>query len=117
MKTALMTLALLTVLVGSSEAGLSAWADRASSDDYATKAPAMLVRGAENVVVSPGELVVQTYRHTRSGKPVLGTLEGLGRGMQFLLDRAGRGVADVALFWAPSFNGWPPKTNFPSSEI
>jgi hypothetical protein len=89
----------------------------ANSSDYHVKVPGMLMRGATNIVLSPGEFLHKAYKHTKDGKPVLGTLKGVGYGAQYMMDRGGRGVVDVGLCLAPKFHGFPPKNHFPSTEV
>ncbi|MBN1687733.1 MAG: exosortase system-associated protein, TIGR04073 family [Candidatus Omnitrophica bacterium] len=80
----------------------------AESTDYVTKAPAMLLRGVGNIVLSPLEVIENGYKMTMEGRPIVGTFEGTVRGVYLMLDRAGRGVWDVITFWAPNYNGEPP---------
>lgn len=82
--------------------------ENANSTDYVTKAPAQLLRGVGNVVLAPAELLTHTYEGTVEGRPIVGTLEGIGEGTVWTLDRAGRGLWDVLTFWAPNYNGAPP---------
>ena len=82
--------------------------ENANSKDYVTKAPAQLLRGVGNVVLAPAELLTHTYTGTVEGRPIVGTLEGLGEGTIWTLDRAGRGAWDILTFWAPNYNGAPP---------
>lgn len=86
--------------------------DNAASKDYVTKAPAMLLRGIGNVLISPGEVIYHTYQQTMEGRPFVGTLEGLINGIFWGLDRGGRGGWDVLTFWAPNYNGAPPEHTF-----
>ena len=78
--------------------------DNAESDDYVVKAPAMLLRGIGNVVLSPVELLESGYSGTIEGRPLVGTLEGVGNGIFYMLDRAGRGAWDILTFWAPKIS-------------
>ena len=82
--------------------------DNANSKNYVTKAPAQLLRGVVNVGLCPAEVFVHGYKGTMEGRPIVGTLKGLGEGVIWMLDRGGRGIWDVATFWAPNYNGAPP---------
>ncbi len=82
--------------------------ENAKSTDYVTKAPAQLLRGIGNVGLAPAELLTHTYKGTMEGRPIVGTLEGLGEGTIWTLDRAGRGVWDAVTFLAPTDNVAPP---------
>ena len=105
--------ALVLMLVLAFAFATPAFADRvltdADSSDYVTKAPAMLLRGVGNIVLSPLEIIENGYVETIEGRPIVGTFEGLVRGIYWGLDRAGRGVWDVLTFWAPNYNGAPPE--------
>jgi len=79
----------------------------AESSDYVTKAPAMLLRGVSDIVLAPLEIIENGYTGTIEGRPIVGTFEGIVRGVYWSLDRAGRGVWDVLTFWAPNYNGEP----------
>ena len=82
--------------------------DNAKSSDYVVKAPAMVARGVINVVSSPLEIVGHTYKGTVDGRPLVGTVQGLGEGLYWFMDRVGRGTWDLLTFWAPRYNGAPP---------
>ncbi len=82
--------------------------ENANSTNYLTKFPAMLVRGTVNIVTSPAEIVIHTYKGTREGIPVIGTFEGLITGLGWTLDRAGRGVLDIVGSFVPNYHGAPP---------
>lgn len=82
--------------------------ENANSTDYVTKAPAMLLRGVSNVIAAPVEVLAHGYKGTVEGRPIVGTLEGVGEGVIWTLDRAGRGVWDILTCWAPNYNGAPP---------
>lgn len=81
--------------------------DNASSTEYGTKAPGMLLRGVLSAATSGVDILEHGYLGTRDGKPLIGTLEGSGRGTYFGLDRAVRGTVDVLGFLVPDFNGYP----------
>ena len=82
--------------------------ENAASTDYVTKAPAMVLRGVKNIVIAPAEILGHTYKGTMEGRPFVGTLEGLGEGAIWTVDRAGRGVWDIVTAFAPGYNGAPP---------
>ena len=82
--------------------------ENANSSDYLVKFPAMLARGTVNVITSPVEIFVHSIKGTREGKPVLGTLTGLGEGIGWTFDRAGRGVLDIVTSFVPNYHGSPP---------
>jgi len=82
--------------------------DNANSADYVIKAPAMILRGVGNAVLAPLEVVSHGYRGTVDGRPIVGTVEGVARGVYWCLDRALRGAWDVATALAPNYNGSPP---------
>ena len=81
--------------------------ENANSSDYVVKAPAMIVRGASNIGLGALEVPVHTYKGTVEGKPIVGTLGGIGTGVMYALDVAGRGVWDVLTAFAPKYNGAP----------
>ncbi len=81
--------------------------EKANSSDYLVKAPFMLVRAVEQIAISPLEPLVHTYQGTVDGKPVAGTLQGLGDGIIWTLDRVGRSIWDIATSLAPNYNGAP----------
>lgn len=101
-------LALVMVAFVSVPAFAGSIQENASSSDYLTKAPAMMVRGLSNIVLSPAELFIHTYKGTVEDVPVKGTLMGLGTGAMYMFDRAGRGAWDVLTALAPRYNGAPP---------
>ncbi len=101
-------LVILMALVFSAPAFADKILENAQSSDYVTKMPAQLLRGVGNVVVSPVEVLSHGYKGTVEGRPIVGTLEGLGEGVIWGLDRAGRGAWDILTFWAPNYNGAPP---------
>lgn len=82
--------------------------ENANSSDYLTKMPAMMVRGVSNIVLSPAEIVIHTYKGTVEDVPVKGTLLGLGTGLMWGFDRLGRGAWDIVTSFAPRYNGAPP---------
>lgn len=81
--------------------------DNANSADYVVKAPAMIVRGASHIVLGAVELPVHIYKGTVEGKPIVGTLEGIGHGAMYTFDVAGRGIWDILTALAPRYNGAP----------
>ncbi|MDA9101186.1 exosortase system-associated protein, TIGR04073 family [Omnitrophica bacterium] len=81
--------------------------ENAASDDYVLKAPAMLLRGVGEIILSPLEIITNVYQKTLDEKPVYGTIYGAVEGTLYALDRAGRGVWDVVTCLAPGYNGEP----------
>jgi len=81
--------------------------EMAKSDVYKEKLGGMLGRGFINVATSPVDIFVQTVNKTKSDPPLIGTLTGMAGGLGCTALRASSGIVDVALFWVPSFNGFP----------
>lgn len=81
--------------------------ENAQSEVYKEKLGGMLGRGFVNVATSPVDIFVQTVNRTKDGPPLLGTLTGMAGGLGCTALRASSGIVDVALFWVPSFNGFP----------
>ncbi len=81
--------------------------ENAQSDVYKEKLGGMLGRGFVNVATSPVDIFVQTVNRSKDGPPLLGTLTGMAGGLGCTALRASSGIVDVALFWVPSFNGFP----------
>lgn len=100
------------LVVGAMMVSTPAFADviseNAASSDYLTKAPAMLFRGISNVALAGVEVLTHSYKGTVEGRPIVGTLEGLGEGTIWALDRGGRGAWDILTCLAPRYNGAPP---------
>lgn len=80
----------------------------ARTGEYFVKAAGMLCRGTANLVLAPAEILIHGYEGTLEGTPLLGTIGGTGKGIVWALDRAGRGVWDVATAFAPRYRGAPP---------
>ena len=110
MKRTLVLLIVLTILFSAPVfAGtMSSIDESANSKDYVVKAPAMVVRGLSNIIMSPVEILGHSYKGTVEGKPLVGTLEGFGSGVMWGMDRLGRGAWDVVTALAPNYNGAPP---------
>jgi hypothetical protein len=102
-----MGILMLLLFVALTSPAMASVFDDANSDELARKAPAMLVRGASQAVTSPVDIVEHGFIGTREGRPVLGTLKGLGRGTMIGLDRLGRGTVDVVTFLIPRYHGIP----------
>ena len=82
--------------------------DNANSSKYLVKFPSMIGRGVVTIITSPAEIVVHAVKGTKEGKPVLGTLVGLGEGIGWTLDHIGRGVLDIVTSFIPNYHGSPP---------
>lgn len=101
-------LTLILAVIFSAPVFASQLLDNASSSDYVTKAPAMLIRGVSNIALSPVEIFVHGYKGTVEGKPVIGSIQGVAEGIYWMVDRGGRGFWDLVTFLAPRYNGAPP---------
>ena len=82
--------------------------DNINTGSYLVKFPSMILRGVVNIITSPAEIVVHTVKGTKEGKPVVGTLVGLGEGVGWTLDHIGRGVLDIVGSIVPNYHGAPP---------
>lgn len=90
------------------DSDLRSLADAANSSNYFVKFPGMIVRGLVHVVASPFEFFKSLYDETVAGKPVIGTIKGIGIGTMHLTSRALVGVWDIATSWVPQYNGEEP---------
>ncbi|MCM8775092.1 MAG: hypothetical protein NC930_01865 [Candidatus Omnitrophica bacterium] len=104
----IMVLALIAMVICSIPAFANKIQDDAKSTDYVVKAPAMALRGLGNIVIAPAEIFTHGYQGTMEGRPIVGTLQGLGDGIIWCLDSVARGAWDVVTALAPKYNGAPP---------
>lgn len=99
------------MLLASSAAFAGNFLDEADSSTYYVKAPAMVARGLTHIVLSPFEVICRLGEGCRAGGTITeklkGDAKGLVDGFYYFMDRAGRGVWDVATALAPRYNGAP----------